>query len=124
MLTGNTILYGGGPQRIADTCGLSLAEGKTIFNGFWSQYPNVTRLVKQCERAAKTKGFVRLWDGHRRHFNHEWEYHKAFNSLIQGGAARIVQRAMLKFYGITDRSYMMIYQIMTRSDSAQSSAGT
>lgn len=106
-----TILYGGGPQRIADTCNLSLAEGKKIYAEFWAKYPNLSKLVKRCERAAKDKGHVRLWDGHRRHFRHEWECHKAFNSLIQGGAARIVQRTMLKFYAITDKQYLMIYQI-------------
>ncbi len=106
-----TVLYGGGPQRIADTAGFSLAEGKKFYAEFWAQYPCLARLVKQCERAAKAKGYVRLWDGHRRHFNHEWEYHKAFNSLIQGGAARIVQRAMCKFHGISDKPYRMIYQI-------------
>lgn len=106
-----TILYGGGPQRIADTMGATLKEGQEIHREFWAQYPRLHRFVKTCETSAKARGYVRLWDGHRRHFKHEWECHKAFNSVVQGGVARIVQRTMLEFYGTTDRQLRMIYQI-------------
>lgn len=105
-----TILYGGGPQRIADTFGGSLDQGKAIFNDFWANYPKLRQLVRNCEKAAKDRGWIKLWDGHRRHFHHEWEYHKAFNSLIQGGAARIVQRSML-MVASEPRCYEMKAQI-------------
>lgn len=104
------VLYGGGPERIADLVGGDSAEGKRLHNEFWRQYPNLRKLVKTCEATAKSRGWIRLWDGHRRHFNQPWEYHKAFNSLIQGGAARICQRSMLKFYGASSR-YRMVYQV-------------
>lgn len=104
-----TILYGGGPQRIASTFGGTLAEGKEIFEDFWKGYPRLRELVKSAEKAARTRGWIRLWDGHRRHLIHEWEYRNAFNSLIQGGAALMVQRSML----LVDptKPYRMVAQI-------------
>lgn len=105
-----TLYYGGGPQRAADLVGGSLKEGKEIHSEFWDGYPKLRQFVKRCEREAKAKGYVRLWDGHRRHFRFEWECHKAFNSVIQGGVARIVQRTMLDLRKM-ETDFLTIYQI-------------
>ncbi|MGH7791560.1 MAG: DNA polymerase, partial [Thermodesulfobacteriota bacterium] len=41
--------------------------------------------------------YLEYWTGRRRHFlNPREESHKAFNSLIQGGAFEIVKRAMIR----------------------------
>lgn len=106
-----TLFYRGGPERAAALVGGSLEEGKEIHSAFWAGYPKLRKFIYECEREAKRKGYVKLWDGHRRHFAHVWECHKAFNSVIQGGVARIVQRTMTDFYRMPNIDFKTVYQI-------------
>ena len=106
-----TVLYGGGKDRLAAAFGISVNEAESYLKEYWSKYPKLRRLVYSCTRTAKERNWIRLWDGHRRHFAHEFEHHKAFNSLIQGGAAKIVQRAMCDFHKQGHRPFRMKLQI-------------
>lgn len=89
------ILYGAGARKLAQQLGVSEAEGLQVLSEFRATYPRLTDVAKQAEKAAR-RGWVRYWDGRKRHFQYSSEYHKAFNSVIQGGAARIVIQTMLR----------------------------
>lgn len=93
-----TCYYGASASTIAKLLKLPDEEGQAIHTDYWAALPRTRKFIYQCTRAAKNRGFIKLWNGRRRHFEHEWEYHKAFNSLIQGGAAQIMERSMVKFY--------------------------
>ena len=44
-------------------------------------------------------GYIKLWTGRRRHFDDPRnQAHKAFNALIQGGAAEIVKRQLIRTF--------------------------
>lgn len=89
------ILYGAQPARLADMLGTTLEEGRSLFAEFWLAYPRLEEAVKAAEKAAR-KGWIRYWDGRRRHFEYQSEFRKAFNSAVQGGVARIMIKTMIQ----------------------------
>ncbi len=98
-----TIQYGGGLKRISDVFGVSLQRAEEIRNQYFEQYPGFRRLPQEAARKAKQRGYVKMWTGRRRHFEDpENEAHKAFNAVIQGGAAEIVKRTMLRLADSVD----------------------
>lgn len=119
-----TVLYGGGFEKLAETFErLELQEtgqvihfdrgrSKEILDGFHSLHPGFKKKIRQAERTAKANGYVKLWTGRRRHFREVWEYHKAFNSVIQGGSAEIMKDTMLKLFKLSDsRPWRMVLQV-------------
>lgn len=119
-----TILYGGGADRLKETIerltfqetgeliDYPLDMAKEIISGFFELNPGFKVTSKAAEQAMRRNGYVKLWNGARRHIKEEWNFHKAFNSLIQGGAAAIVEESMLRIYRVLDtKPYRMIAQI-------------
>lgn len=92
------ILYGGGAENLAQRLGWSDEDARILIEQFHSMYPGFRELARKAEQTARNRGWVQTWTGRRRHIVDEWEYHKAFNSIIQGGAAGIVQESMLMFH--------------------------
>lgn len=91
------ILFGGGANRARIAFGLrTVDEGAQLVNEFHSLYPGIRKVSRQAQNLATAKGFVRYWTGRRRHFPRGSKYYRAFNSIIQGGEAEIVKRAMIK----------------------------
>lgn len=92
-----TIQYGGGAKRLSEVFGVTLEEGAEIRDQFFEDYPGFKRMSQNASSLCRRQGYVRLWSGRRRHFaNPSAEAHKAFNSVIQGGAAEIVKRTMIR----------------------------
>lgn len=89
------VLYGAGPRKLAEQLGVSESQGLRVLSEFREAYPRLTQVSREAEKAAR-RGWVRYWDGRRRHFQYSSEYHKAFNSVIQGGAARLMIQTMLR----------------------------
>jgi DNA polymerase-1 len=92
------VIYGAGAERIAISLDIPYEEALDGLKLFHSEFPGFQIASRAAMRAAKVNGFVRLWTGRRRHFTDEKDYHKAFNSVIQGGAAEIVKQTMLLFH--------------------------
>lgn len=98
--TNFAILYGAGPRKLAEqlwklaNMKVSENEARGILTEWRNAYPRLQNVIIEAERAA-SRGYVRYWDGRRRHFRFSSEYHKAFNSVCQGGAARIMVKTML-----------------------------
>ena len=90
------IIYGGGARALSSQIHLSEAECKKILNRFREAYPALFSTMNRCTASAEANdGVVKLWSGRKRHFRSQWDYHKAFNSIIQGGAFEIVKTSML-----------------------------
>lgn len=91
------ILFGGGANRARVAFGLkSLEEGAELVNEFHSMYPGIRKVSRKAQNLAAARGYVKYWTGRRRHFPRGSKYYRAFNSIIQGGEAEIVKRAMIK----------------------------
>lgn len=107
-----TMLFGGGANRISVVFKVSIARGKVILDKFYSKYPNIKAISKQCENAAKKLGYVTYWTGRRRHFPRGIGAHKAFNAVIQGGEAEILKRCMIALAKeVCDENCFMVLQI-------------
>lgn len=90
------IIYGGGANALAYQLKISPREADVIIQGMRKAYPEIFITMKQAENACyHSGGTVRLWSDRVRHFPYPSEYHKAFNSVVQGGAFEIVKRSML-----------------------------
>jgi DNA polymerase-1 len=93
-----TLYYGASGDTAAKLLKIPKEQGQVIHTEYWQALPKTRKFIYQCTRAAKQRGYIKLWNGRRRHFVNEWEFHKAFNSLIQGGAAQIMERSMVEFF--------------------------
>lgn len=94
-----TTQYGGGIKRISHVFGVSEERAAALRQSYFDAYPGFGLIARQASYVCLTKGKVKLWSDRYRHFkNRRDEAHKAFNSVIQGGAADIVEHVMVRLY--------------------------
>lgn len=107
------ILFGGGANRAKSAFGLkTIEEGKELVEEFHRMYPGIRKVSRQAQNLATARGYVKYWTGRRRHFPRGSKYYRAFNSIIQGGEAEIVKRAMIKLAEtVCDESCRMVLQV-------------
>ncbi|MGH7791633.1 MAG: DNA polymerase, partial [Thermodesulfobacteriota bacterium] len=87
----------GGVNRIKNLFGVTEDEARGMRSQFFQQYRNLKKISDFAAMLCKKDRYLEYWTGRRRHFlNPREESHKAFNSLIQGGAFEIVKRAMIR----------------------------
>ena len=104
-------IYGAGVSKIAYTLGRPIDETKEIHDRFLSSIPGINRASRRAADLANSRGYVRYWTGRRRHFPYRENTYRAFNSILQGGAAELVKQAMLKMRQIENDDIKMVLQI-------------
>jgi DNA polymerase I-like protein with 3'-5' exonuclease and polymerase domains len=127
------LAYGMGQPKLAANLGVSAEEAAAIFETYHAKVPYVRELSRAVKGAANRRGYIRTLLGRRRRWN-LWEsddfatarknkplhsrqaavnlwgkvtragVHKALNSLLQGGAADIMKKAMVDIWdaGVCD----------------------
>jgi DNA polymerase-1 len=78
---------------------------------FYSVYPELRAASRYMSGQARSKTYVDIWSGRRRHFEFPAkEDFKAFNSYIQGGAADIMKTVMIDMFReiINDECRMLL----------------
>ena len=88
--------YGAGEQRLMSAFGVTKQEARKIRENYFNTYPNFRKFNERCTHRVEQTGIIKLWSGRYRHFDDRTEAYKAMNSVIQGGAADIVERIMVK----------------------------
>ena len=108
-----SLQYGGGVNRISNVFGVSPAKAAEIKDNYFNTYPGFKRMTQTAGAKCRSAGEVKIWSGRRRHFQYpKDEAHKAFNSVIQGGAADIVMRTMLRLdREVADENCRMLLQV-------------
>lgn len=91
-----TTLYGGGVPRLMNVFGLSEEEAARRKRNFEVTYPRLKAASDKAAAVAKRKKRIQLWNGRYRHMRFPSEAHKMFNSVMQGGAADIVECTMAR----------------------------
>lgn len=104
-------LYGAGLPKIAATLGMTPDEAKPLYERFLKTIPGIRSVAQNATRLAQERGFVRYWTGRTRHFPWGEGHHKAFNSVLQGGAAELVKRSQLRCREIQDANCQMVLQV-------------
>ena len=88
--------YGAGEQRIMNAFGVTREEAKKIRENYFATYPKFRKFNELCTRRVEQTGEILIWSGRKRHFPDTAQAYKAMNSVIQGGAADIVERIMVR----------------------------
>jgi DNA polymerase I len=85
--------YGAKEQKISLLLGCSLADAQALSRNYYSSYPEFKKISDRVVDLAKRRNYIKYWTGRRRIF---WpsEARKAWNSLMQGGGADIVERSL------------------------------
>jgi DNA polymerase I-like protein with 3'-5' exonuclease and polymerase domains len=160
--------FGAGVAKFALMANLTESEARDIMAQYDEQMPFIKEASERCKGVAERKGFIRLLDGARCHFDqweaayrnweqeqsytgglgtfptsleeakrriedptHPWKNrlvraftHKAFNRLIQGGAARQVKKAMLDCWKNGLVPLLQIHDELCFSHSEEKQGGT
>lgn len=91
--------YGAGIKRLVSALGFTPEQAAKVREDYYRAYPGFREISEKIKNIVLSKRKVELWSGRFRHFsNPRAEAHKAFNSVIQGGAADIVERKMIELY--------------------------
>lgn len=90
--------YGAGEKRIMAAFGVTQPEAKAMRENYFNTFPRFKALSDTASENAARSGRVRMWSGRYRHFQYPSESYKALNSIIQGGAADIVERIMVRAF--------------------------
>lgn len=91
--------YGAGNRRIKNALHVSEARAKTIRENYFRTYSGFKLISDRAQGMALNYRKVKLWTGRYRHFlDPSKESHKALNSIIQGGAADIVEKVMVRLF--------------------------
>lgn len=88
-------LYGAGKNKVALILGVPKKEGDAFYDEYHGTWPGFKRTAAKATQIAINDGYIEYWTGRRRHLTKS-EAHKAWNSVLQGGAFEIVKRRMLE----------------------------
>ena len=94
--------YGGGEKRISEAFGVTRIQARKMRENFFATYPRFRAFNDACQLRAESALKVKIWSGRYRHFKYRSDGYKAMNSVIQGGAADIVERVMIRAYNELD----------------------
>lgn len=106
------IVYGAGPDKVANMLGMTLEEAKELLANHRKAFPEIYKFKAAVIRAAKKReiphiktilGRVRrVWDLHVDDPDMKWKVWRAerqlFNSLIQGSLGDIIKLAMVRLH--------------------------
>jgi len=102
------ILFGGGFNRLMDELGINYRAADEFVERYNEMFPGFKRAAYAAQAAAQSKGSVKYWTPRIRRFKYPSEYHKAFNSVIQGGANEIIRTSMTELH---KQGYHMLNQV-------------
>lgn len=94
--------YGGGYKSLMNAYGIDEDAAKDLLNNYREAFPAFQKLNRIITLKAEADGEVRTWSGRVRHLQYESDSYKAMNSVIQGGAADIVERVMVRLWDEID----------------------
>ncbi|HEY0751461.1 MAG TPA: DNA polymerase [Chitinophagaceae bacterium] len=95
--------YGAGLDRLSHVFRVSRDKADDMRRGYYNAYPGFVKVSRRASQLCKMSGKVQLWTKRYRHFwDRKEDAHKAFNSVIQGGAADIVEHVMVRLYNEID----------------------
>jgi len=102
------MMYGVGPDKIANSIGVSTNEARNLLDEFMHKFPAITRYKKQVVNDSRRRGpvpYALTYLGRRRYLpdlrsSVTWERSRAerqaFNTVIQGSSADLIKLAMIR----------------------------
>jgi DNA polymerase-1 len=99
------IIYGISPFGLARQLGISRGEAGAYIDAYFARYPGIRDYMERTRDQARERGFVTTLFGRRCHIRgltdrnpsvRSFAERLAINAPIQGGAADIIKRAMIR----------------------------
>lgn len=99
------VMYGMGPNSVAELLGVELAKGEHILKTFFVTFPEIKLLEKELIDFAKENGYVKTMLGRRRFIANINSFDKklasrarrqVLNSVIQGTAAELFKTQLMR----------------------------
>lgn len=105
------IIYGIGPNKLAETLDVSIEEAKHYIDMYLTRYAGVADFIEKYKKLAKKHGFVKNYFGRVRHLEflkdpqlEHWQrergYRQAVNFVIQSSAADMFKIIMRRCYAL------------------------
>ena len=101
------IMYGAGPFRMSQELDISIEKGRELINRYFNTYPGIRKFVDDLLAQARSDGYVSTFLGRRRQVPHigsanqrlrTAEERMAVNMPIQGTAAELIKKAMIRIH--------------------------
>lgn len=106
-------LYGAGLAKIAAQLGRTVEETKPLYDRYHAGIAGIMAVTKQVNDTMAKQKYITYWDGRRRHIRNREDSRKAWNSVVQGGAAQLVKKAILRCEEFADDD---CYPVLTVHD--------
>jgi len=104
-------LFGAGLPKIAAQLGRPIGEVEELYENYKNSIPGIMSCSKRVNNAMAARGYIKYWDGAKRHMKDKNDSYKAWNSLLQGGGAQLVKKAMLRCEEFEDENCQMVLQV-------------
>jgi len=111
-----SLMYGGGVNTIQDQFGVPRSEARALVKQFHDAWPIVRGLQDDIVGVARQRGYVRTPWGRRLHLP-EYGEHRMLNTLIQGSAAHLLKRSLIRVHHLLQESACESHTILTIHDS-------
>jgi DNA polymerase-1 len=111
-----SLIYGAGVRSVRAAFGLDHKEAKARINLFHKAWPVVRELQDDVVATANKRGYIRTPWGRRLHLE-EFGEHKLLNKLIQGSAAHMLKRGLIRTRDWMHESGVESQMILTIHDS-------
>lgn len=101
------IIYGQGPMGLSQALGISMREAKEYIDNYFKNFRVVRQWIEDNIALARKNGYVKTMLGHVRYlpeFNMgigsmtSFAQRAAINTIVQGGSADIIKKAMLDVF--------------------------
>lgn len=90
-----SVIYGIGAKKLSERLHIPLAQAKKYLTAYHRNYPGFKALYNRAERMASDRGYIRMYTGRLRHYNHiRAPTHKASSNLIQGSVGEMVRNVI------------------------------
>jgi DNA polymerase I-like protein with 3'-5' exonuclease and polymerase domains len=102
FITGNGMVYGATAQTLKETARIqSISECQHLIDSWFKMYKGAAAFIEDCHKFGLSHGYITTLFGRdillpTEDFNEESIKRKAVNYTIQGSAAEIMKRAMIK----------------------------
>jgi DNA polymerase-1 len=117
------MMYGVGPDKIADSIGVSVNEARNLLDAFMAKFPSVAKYKKQVINDSRRRGpvpYALTYLNRRRYIpdlrsNVMWQRSRAerqaFNTVIQGSSADLIKLAMIRAHKLIPAESSLILTI-------------
>ena len=110
-----SLIFGSGVKGIHDYHGIPLGEAERVYLGIHKTYPRIKQFINEQSSKIRQKGYI-LTPYLRKIFADQEMGYKSANYSVQGTAADVMKKVLIKLHNLIIRKYPKVYILMTIHD--------